>query len=1069
MYRTNTKMMGVCKLRNLLIAALVFVVSFGYTIAQTYPAVPVLSLTGRDGGYNDQWFPNGRILTPANNGYEREILVPVFIDNRWARNDNRYVVDLPVEPIKSFQFKLFYDSASVRPVGIETTHPKHIPLSATFDEPLADGFQIEWDDRVDKSYYTHIQAGNNTSNRGRAVVITASNNEPLPNTDLDFQSFKVLLYVRFKIVLSPNEVGPYQFTAFHIGRDTIVYNDMNILQEAPFVEYRDYDPQVALDFPDPQRPDYDSGPGAVFTGLAGMDNRQIGLAPNRVLPGVIWLDMFTSLPSFKFEINRQVGQQPPIRLVQGTNDLYELADPMTVDLNPNGNPQPYSDVATRDVEVLNGTESTLLKDIEIKSDQPWLKFSTVAIMNNQNPLPDPAGVTEGYIGYIDNGILNESSRRDDLNRIPADKGAVTLRIICDPAEINPGDDPQDDPEIEKTGIYTGYITFSSPNADLSPVRIKVTFIYFRPPLEGQSVDGSKLNGIVLNIGNRDGDSNTLIFGTGDRATTGIDSLFGETPYAFPLLTDQLDARFYPVDDEGNELPNIAPFGIADFASNDEQRKANSRDIRSADDTTRSLIYKVKFNPGPDNKDQRYPIVIEWNVKDFIEGSQAYIRDTQNGQAFAPVNMITQGTVISQNRRSFKIDDPRIREFIIEYTPAKIVEYTDEEGNSIIRPGWNLLSLPVKPLNLESKDVFKNALNKPYYFFLNSYQEEDMLRAGVGYFVKYGPDESLIDKVFLGTTIFEVSPQLNPVRVFVADSGRGGWNTVGAPSTPINVEAIEFRSFNGNETPSKTYTLDHGVWAYKTKRGYYEVSELTPGLGYWIKVNTGGYYYFNTANAKLANTTPPMFAHRNDAKNNATELVISDNNQSSSTLYVSNSANVTLANYELPPVAPSFDVRFEGNTQLTNSNSEIIRLSNVVYPISISAKGLNGTFELSDAVTGEYFGTISSDDMNSVEINNSSDAIKINKIETEETNNLSAVYPNPVVSTANINFNLPEDGNVNISLINSVGTTVSNIFNGNKNAGANTVAFDANGLASGNYYVKIESGSFNKVVRVQIVK
>lgn len=1068
MYRNNTKVKGVNKITNLAIVALLFIVGFGntYALNPTYPNIPVLSLTGQENSYNDLWFPNGRIIMPRNTEYEREFVVPVFIDNRWVKNPTRYSVDLPVTPIKSFQFKLFYDSASVTPVGVETTHPKYAPNSAKLKDPLAKGFKIDWSDNVDKSFYTHINTSPTTSNRGHAVVITASGNQPLPNTSLTFQDFDVLLYVRFKAVLKQSEpASNLNYTYFHIGRDTIIYNDMNVLQEAPFMEYRDYDPQVSQDFPNPQRPTYASNPGAWFTGLAGMDNRNAFEPPNLILPGGIWFQYMTNQPKLGFQINRQIGQQPPIKLVEGRNDLYELVDPMTVDLNPNRNPNPFPSTATRTVEVLNVEAGTILKNIEVVSDQPWLEFRTLPGSTNQNPISQLT--TEGFIPYIDNGILGEASERDEMNDIPLDAGGVSLQISCDPAKIQAGDDATDNPEIEKTGIYTGYITFKSEFADLSPIRIKVTFIYFRPPLEGHDPQGRKLTGIPITVTNRDGETDTLIFGTGDRATIGVDSLFGETEYDIPLLQNELDARFFPIDANGKEIPGLAPFGMNDFATNDEQVKANSRDIRSSDDTTRSLLFKVKFNPGKDNKDQRYPIIITWNRKDFIEGSSLFIRDTDNGKSFEPVDMWLEGTPQPEPfTYSMKIDDPRIREFIIEYTPAKIVEYVDDEGNPIINVGWNLLSLPVAPLG--NANPWVGALNRPYFFFLSSYQQEPgkTVRPGVGYFLKYNK-ELEIDRTFRGTNIFEVSPEVNPVRVYTAEDTRGGWNAVGAPSIPINVEALDFRALGNGVRPDKNYMLEHGVWKYMTKEGYKEVNELRPGLGYWIKVNENGYYYFNTANPKLSDEVSSSLAFRNELKAMSTEIVVSDNNQSAKSLFVSNSANVN--SIELPPLPPSFDVRFEGNTELTNNNEAVIQLTNVEYPVSISAKGLNGTFELSDAATGEYFGTISSDNYSSVEINNSSNSIKLNKVESTEAVTVNSVYPNPVLNNAVVDFNLPESGNVNITLIDAVGNNVATIFNSNLNAGANQVPFQVNGIASGNYFVKIAGNSFNKVMRLQVVK
>lgn len=1066
MYRINTIVKGENKMRSLAIAALLFIVGFGSASAQ-YPRLPVLTLTGVDGGYNSQWFENGRIIMPRNVNYEREFLVPVFIDNRWAQNPNKYSVDLPIEPITSFKFELAYDSGSVRPVGIEKVHPLYAPQFAKNTEPLAANFNIVWDDVVNKKYFTHLDTNNTAASRGRTVVIAGSSMKPLPNTDLNFQEFKVLLYVRFKVILKEGERNEYDHTYFHIGRDSIYYNDLNILKEAPFTEFRTYDTQVGLDFPNPQTPNFYANAGVVFTGLAGMDNRrefELELVDKKILPGGIWLELMTTQPEFGFAINRSIGTQPPIRLVNASNNaLYEMTDPMTVDLNVNGNQNPFPNVATRNIEILNSEEQTLLKNIEVSSDEPWLRFRTRG-MNN----PIPVLSRRGVIDYIDNGLLGEPNIRDEKNNIPEDRGPISLEINCDPRLIAAGQDSQDDPEIEKTGIYTGYITLKSSFAGISPVRIKVTFIYFRAPLEGQSPSGSRSSGINISLTNRDADMTNLIFGTGDRATLGVDSLYGEYAYQTQLSSTELEARFYPLDANGEELPELQ-FGLGDFSTNDDQSKSNSRDIRSSDDTTRSLLYKVKFNPGAANKDQRYPIIVTWNVKDFIPGSQAFIRDTENGVIFDPVDMIAAGTG-SGDIRTFKIDDPRIREFIIEYTPAKLIEYVDTEGNPLINPGWNLLSTPLNPLGGGSP--WKGALTRnPYFFFLSSYQQElaQNVRPGIGYFVKYGPELSEIDRVFRGSNIIEISPLVNPVKVSVADSGRGGWNTIGAASIPLSVEAIDFRQFNNSPRPDKNYTLQAGIWKYETKRGYQEVSELQPGLGYWIKVNNVGYYYLSAANAKLTQSTPAMLAFRNDAKELATEIVIADNNQSAKSLYVSNKYDANLANFELPPLPPSFDVRFEGNTELTNNNESIIQLTNVEYPVSISANGLNGTFELTDAATGEYFGTISSTDYTSVQINNSSNAIKMKKVETENSSELSSVYPNPVVNTATINFNLPESGNVNVTLIDAVGNTVANIYSGSIDAGSQSVDFNANGFTSGNYFVKVVSGNYNKVLRLQIVK
>ena len=84
----------------------------------------MLSLTGSGSGYNADWYPDGRIWVPAspNSSQPREFLMPVFIDNKWATyaaTEDRYQAD----PIKSFEFSIYYDSSSVRAIGVVAEHP----------------------------------------------------------------------------------------------------------------------------------------------------------------------------------------------------------------------------------------------------------------------------------------------------------------------------------------------------------------------------------------------------------------------------------------------------------------------------------------------------------------------------------------------------------------------------------------------------------------------------------------------------------------------------------------------------------------------------------------------------------------------------------------------------------------------------------------------------------------------------------------------------------------------------------------------------------------------------------
>jgi hypothetical protein len=162
---------------------------------------------------------------------------------------------------------------------------------------------------------------------------------------------------------------------------------------------------------------------------------------------------------------------------------------------------------------------TRLQDIEIKTDQPWLMFTLRK--GNQNILP----VARRYfkVNWLDNGLLGD----DFLNPLgipTVDDGDIYLTIRCDPSQL---DNNADDPH----GIHVGYLTFSSSYAEISPVRIRVTFIYFNIPEEPALYDAQgNHGGIKLTLRNsrneEDGgyQETSMVFGVGPKASDGVDTL-----------------------------------------------------------------------------------------------------------------------------------------------------------------------------------------------------------------------------------------------------------------------------------------------------------------------------------------------------------------------------------------------------------------------------------------------------------------------------------------------------------------------------------------------------------------
>jgi hypothetical protein len=83
--------------------------------------------------------------------------------------------------------------------------------------------------------------------------------------------------------------------------------------------------------------------------------------------------------------------------------------------------------------------------------------------------------------------------------------------------------------------------------------------------------------------------------------------------------------------------------------------------------------------------------------------------------------------------------------------------------------------------------------------------------------------------------------------------------------------------------------------------------------------------------------------------------------------------------------------------------------------------------------------------------------------------LSQNYPNPFNPSTTISFNLPQSGNVTLTVYNVLGQQVATLVNGALNAGTHSVAFNASRLASGVYIYELRAGSFVQQKRMMLVK
>lgn len=79
------------------------------------------------------------------------------------------------------------------------------------------------------------------------------------------------------------------------------------------------------------------------------------------------------------------------------------------------------------------------------------------------------------------------------------------------------------------------------------------------------------------------------------------------------------------------------------------------------------------------------------------------------------------------------------------------------------------------------------------------------------------------------------------------------------------------------------------------------------------------------------------------------------------------------------------------------------------------------------------------------------------------------YPNPFNPSTKIDYRMKTPGHVTLKIYDSIGNEVAVLLNGYSSEGLHSVVFEAGGLSSGVYYVRMQSGSFSDSKKLLILK
>lgn len=499
--------------------------------------------------------------------------------------------------------------------------------------------------------------------------------------------------------------------------------------------------------------------------------------------------------------------------------------------------------------------------------------------------------------------------------------------------------------------------------------------------------------------------NTVVWDAGISVASGSDSEALSFGQS-KWATDGIDENL-----EENELPPVPPAGVFDVRFKLPTNQASLRDIRHEDEV--SIEWELQFQPGASG----YPVVLTWDPTQLTAGK--YILQDNLGGVLFNVNMAGQS--------SYSVTNSSITSVVIKYS---------EQVNSTINvnASWNMVSIPVTLDDMSVTSVFPNATSNAFTF-ANGYNQVSEFENGKAYWLKFGSAD-------------EIPVQGGKVAGNIALNA--GWNMIGPFDESVSIDNI---------TTNPAGIIGSAFFGFE--EFYQNVDALAPGKGYWVKATQAGSIVVNQA---LKKASPEIAAINSEWA----KIIVTDAAGHVSTLYASGSNNLNM--YDLPPAPPAgaFDVRFSSGKFVENlSSAQKIDIKDAVYPVMIAVQGADIT--LKDVVTGNLFNAVLADNNEIVIGDNSITSLEVASNILPETITLGQNYPNPFNPVTKINFTLPVESKVKLSVFNILGELVAVPVDAVLNAGEHSIDFAAGNLASGTYIYRLTSGDASLTRKMVILK
>jgi hypothetical protein len=171
-------------------------------------------------------------------------------------------------------------------------------------------------------------------------------------------------------------------------------------------------------------------------------------------------------------------------------------------------------------------------------------------------------------------------------------------------------------------------------------------------------------------------------------------------------------------------------------------------------------------------------------------------------------------------------------------------------------------------------------------------------------------------------------------------------------------------------------------------------------------------------------------------------------------------------------------KMNGLYRSTDLGAKWHKINNGLPTIKVDPKSLNIPCVLAiNPTTGMLFvgyqGYMESENLiyrSTPDIPNDHQVISVDEPEDIPTTySLSQNYPNPFNPTTTIQYAIPKDEFVKLTVYDITGKIVKELVSGHNAAGKYSVEFNASNYSSGTYYYKLEAGEYKNIQKMMLVK